>query len=309
MRVLVAGATGAVGRPLVKALAGSGHDVFAGSRSQQRAEELRRLGAEPVVLDALDEDSVERAVTAARPDAIVNQLTAIPRALEPRKIQQQFEATNRLRRAGTANLMAAAARHGARRVVAQSVAFAYRPTGRGLWVETDDLWVEAGEIVRAVADLERQTLNTEGVEGIVLRYGFFYGPGTSNAASDGAAAEEVRKRRFPIIGNGSGVWPFIHVDDAAAATVAALEHGVAGVYNVVDDDPAPMREWLPEFAAVIGAKPPRRVPKWLARLAAGPLFVHYGTTLQGASNEKAKRGLGWQPSHPSWRQGFRDAAG
>jgi nucleoside-diphosphate-sugar epimerase len=309
MRVLVAGATGAIGRPLVEALAGSGHEVVAGSRSEQRAAELRRLGAEPVVLDALVEDSVERAVDAARPDAIVNQLTAIPKALNPRRIQQQFEATNRLRRVGTANLMAAAARHGVRRVVAQSIAFAYLPTGRGLWVETDDLATEFGEIIKAVADLERQTLNTESVEGIVLRYGFFYGPGTGYAAGDGAAAAEIRKRRFPIIGKGSGVWSFIHVDDAAAATVAALEHGAHGIYNVVDDEPAPMREWLPDVAAALGAKPPRRVPAWVARLAAGPVFAHYGTTLQGASNEKAKRGLGWQPSHPSWRQGVREAAG
>ena len=309
MRVLVAGSTGAIGRPLVKRLVAAGHETFAGTRSEQRAEELRKLGATPVVADALDEDAVEAAVATAAPEAIVNQLTAIPRDLDPRKMQRQFEPTNRLRRFGTANLMGAAARHGVRRVVAQSIAFAYRPTGRDLWTETDSLYTDVGEIIRAVAELERQTLETEGVDGIVLRYGFFYGPGTSYAASDGPGAENVRRRRFPIIGNGAGVWSWIHVDDAAAATVAALERGAPGIYNVVDDDPAPLREWLPAYADAIGAKSPLRVPKLLARLVAGPQAVHYGTGLQGASNQKVKQALGWMPEHPSWRQGFREAAG
>ena len=309
MKVLVAGATGAIGRPLVTALVTAGHEVLAASRSQDRAGELRALGAEPVVLDALDEDSVESAVAASRADAIVNQLTAIPKALDPRKIQAAFEATNRLRRTGTANLMAAAARHEVRRVVAQSVAFAYRSTGRDLWTETDQLDTAQGDIVRALADLERQTLETPGVDGIVLRYGFFYGPGTSYAASDGPAAQDVRRRRFPIVGKGGGVWSWIHVDDAASATVAAIERGAPGIYNVVDDDPAPLREWLPAYAESLGAKPPLRVPRLIARFAAGPQAVHYATTLQGASNAKVKGALGWEPAHPSWRQGFREAAG
>jgi nucleoside-diphosphate-sugar epimerase len=309
MRVLVAGATGAIGRPLVAALIEAGHEVLATSRSEDRAGESRALGAEPVVLDALDEDSVEAAVAGGRPDAIVNQLTAIPKGLDPRKIQAAFEATNRLRRTGTANLMAAAARHDVRRVVAQSIAFAYRSTGRDLWTETDQLDTAQGEIVRAVAELERQTLETPGVEGIVLRYGFFYGPGTSYAASDGPGAQDVRKRRFPIVGKGGGVWSWIHVEDAASATVAALERGAPGIYNVVDDDPAPLREWLPAYAEALGAKPPLRAPKLIARLVAGAQAVHFATALQGASNAKVKGALGWEPAHASWRQGFREAAG
>jgi nucleoside-diphosphate-sugar epimerase len=309
MRVLVAGATGAIGRPLVHALVTAGHDVVAASRSEERAATLVDLGAQPIAFDALDENAVERAIGNARPDAIVNQITAIPKALDPRKMQQQFAITNRLRRTGSALLMAAASRHGVRRVVAQSIAFAYRPTNRGLWNEDDALDTETGEIVEAVAELERQTLSTEGVDGIVLRYGFFYGPGTAFAASDGPSAQEVRRRRFPIVGRGTGVWSFIHVDDAASATVAALERGAPGIYNVVDDEPAPMREWLPAYAEAIGARPPLRVPKLLARIAAGPQAVHYGTTLQGASNAKVKGAFGWDPAHPSWRQGFREAAG
>jgi nucleoside-diphosphate-sugar epimerase len=205
--------------------------------------------------------------------------------------------------------MAAAAHHGVGKVVAQSIAFAYRPTSRGLWTEEDPLFTEVGELIEAVAALERNTLSTDGVDGIVLRYGFFYGPGTAYAASDGPAADDVRRRRFPIVGKGTGVWSWIHVDDAAAATVAALERGAPGIYNVVDDDPAPMCEWLPAYAEAIGAKPPLRVPKLLARLVAGREAVHYGTTLQGASNAKVKSAFGWDPAHASWREGFRAAAG
>jgi nucleoside-diphosphate-sugar epimerase len=294
MKVLVAGGTGAVGRPLVRQLEEAGHEAVAVGRSSK-----------PVAMDALDAESVREAVAAARPEAIVNQLTAIPDPIDPRKMAQQFEPTNRLRREGTANLMAAAKEYGVRRAVAQSIAFAYAPTGGGAWTEEDRLFTEAGEIVGAVEALERQTLDTEGVEGIVLRYGFFYGPGTTYAP-DGGTAETVRKRQFPIIGKGTGVFSFIHVEDAAAATVAALEHGAPGIYNVVDDDPAPVREYLPVLAEVLGAKRPFRIPKFVGRLAAGRLVVHYSTTLQPASNEKAKRELGWQPSRPSWRQGFRE---
>jgi 2-alkyl-3-oxoalkanoate reductase len=297
MKVLIAGGTGAVGRPLVRQLADGGHEVVAASRSSEQAR-----------MDALDAGSVREAVGAVRPDAIVNQLTAIPDPIDPRKMQQQFEPTNRLRRDGTANLMAAASEHGVRRVVAQSIAFAYAPSGGGVWTEEDRLFTEAGEIVAAVEALERQTLETEGVEGIVLRYGFFYGPGTTYAP-DGGTADVVRKRQFPIIGKGTGVFSFIHIEDAAAATVAALERGEPGIYNVVDDDPAPVREYLPVLAEALGAKPPFRVPKFVGRLAAGRMIVHYATALQPASNEKAKRELGWQPRYPSWRQGFREALG
>ena len=205
--------------------------------------------------------------------------------------------------------MAAARAHGVRRVIAQSIAFAYRPTGAGLWSEDDPLMTEVGEIVAAVDALERQTVATEGVDGLVLRYGFFYGPGTGYAGSDGAAAEDVRKRRFPIVGKGTGVWSWIHVDDAAGATVAALERGAPGIYNVVDDEPAPVSEWLPVYAEALGAKKPFRAPVWVARLASGRVGVHYMTTLQGADNSKAKRELGWAPRYRSWRDGFRRALG
>ena len=296
MKVLVAGGTGAIGRPLMRALAEAGHEAVAASRS-----------SESVPMDALDAAAVDRVVANARPEAIVNQLTAIPDPIDPRRMEQQFEPTNRLRREGTANLMAAARDHGVRRVVAQSVAFAYAPTGGGRWTEDDRLFTEATEIVRAVEDLERQTLGTDGVEGVVLRYGFFYGPGTTYAPG-GGTARAVRKRQFPIIGRGSGMFPFIHIDDAAAATAAALERA-PGVYNIVDDDPGALREHLPALAEALGAKRPFRVPKLVGRLAAGRLVVHYATALQPVSNEKAKRELGWQPRWPSWRQGFRDALG
>ena len=297
MRVLVAGGTGAIGRPLMRALAEAGHEAVAASRS-----------SESVPMDALDAAAVDRAVANARPEAIVNQLTAIPDPIDPRRMEQQFEPTNRLRREGTANLIAAAREHGVRRVISQSVAFAYAPTDHSVWTEDDRLFTEAGGIVRAVEALEQQTLETEGVEGVVLRYGFFYGPGTTYAPG-GGTAEAVRKRQFPIIGRGSGMFPFIHIDDAAAATAAALERDAPGVFNIVDDDPAPLREYLPELARALGAKRPFRVPQLVGRLAAGRLVVHYATALQPVSNEKAKRELGWRPRWPSWRQGFRDALG
>ena len=293
--MLVAGGTGAIGRPLVAALEVAGHEPIAVGRSTK-----------PVGFDALDGDAVERVVAQTRPDAIVNLLTAIPKALNYRRIQSEFELTNRLRREGTANLMAAAALHGVKRVVGQSIAFAYRPTGRDLWVEHDPLGTETGEIARALAVLEQQTLETPGVEGIVLRYGFIYGPGTAFAASDGTNAAAVRKRRFPVVGRGDSVWSFVHVDDAASATLAALERGAPGTYNVVDDEPAPMREWLPVYAEAVGAPAPLRVPKLLARLVAGR---QASATLQGASNAKVKTALGWDPAWPSWREGFRQAAG
>jgi nucleoside-diphosphate-sugar epimerase len=297
LKVLVAGGTGAVGRPLVRQLEEAGHEAVGVGRSSQ-----------PVAMDALDAISVREAVGAVKPEVIVNQLTAIPDPIDPRKMEQQFEPTNRLRREGTANLMAAAKEHGVRRVISQSIAFAYAPTDGGAWREEDRLMTEAGEIFQAVEDLERQTLGTEGVEGVVLRYGFFYGPGTTYAPGGGTAAA-IKKRQFPIIGKGTGVFHYIHVEDAAGATVAALDHGAPGIYNVVDDEHAPLSESLPALAEALGAKPPRRVPKFIGRLAAGKMVVRYATALQPASNEKAKRELGWHPRYPSWRQGFREALG
>lgn len=311
MRVFVAGATGVIGRALLPQLRDAGHEVVGMTRSEERASDLREQGVEAAVCDAFDADGVAHAVTEARPDAVINQLTDIPKALNPRKSSEQFEMNDRLRTKGSRNLMRAAEAVGARRAVAQSIAFAYTP-GKTLREENDDLFDGGPEhwsrTVAALRALEQATLGTPGVEGVVLRYGYFYGPGTS-FAGDGSTAAMVRKRAFPVVGGGTAVYSFIHVDDAASAAVAALEHGSPGVYNVVDDDPAPLSEWLPEYAAALEARPPRRVPRLVARIGAGRLAVYMTTGLQGATNAKAKRELGWEPRWESWRQGFREALG
>lgn len=311
MRVFLAGGTGVIGRALVPQLREAGHDVTAMTRYESRAEKLRDQGVEPVVCDAFDTDGVARAVAAARANVVVNQLTDIPDAINPRKMAEQFETNDRLRTEGTRNLMQAAEAVGARRVVSQSIAWAYAPT-EGLWSEGDRLWDEApgpwGRSVAAVRALEEATLGSDSVEGVVLRYGLFYGPGTA-FARDGSTAAMVRKRAFPVVGRGTAVYSYIQVDDAAGATVAALDHGAPGAYNVVDDDPAMMREWLPKYADALGARPPRRVPRFIVRLAAGKFGLYMSTQLQGATNEKAKRELGWQPRWTSWRQGFQEALG
>jgi 2-alkyl-3-oxoalkanoate reductase len=311
MKVFVAGATGAIGRPLVRALTGGGHEVVGTTRSESRAERIRADGGRPVILDALDRDAVMSAVADARSDAVVHQLTQIPADMNPRKMREEFEVTDRLRTEGTRNLVDAAQAAGARRIVAQSIAFGYRMDGNGLKTEDDELLGDDApatfqRTVAAVATLERTVLDAGG---IVLRYGYFYGPGTSYAASDGAVAARVRKRGFPVVGDGGGVFPFIHVDDAAAATVAALDRGDPGVYNIVDDEPAPLRDWLPVYAEAVGAKQPRRVPKLAARIAAGKMAAEGATKMRGVSNEKARRDLGWEPRYASWRQGFSEAAG
>jgi len=297
----------------VRQLVQAGHEVSGTTRSESRAGLIREDGGDPVVVDALDRGALLSAVAGARPDAVVHQLTLIPSEINPRKMAEQFEVTDRLRTEGTHNLVDAARAAGARRVIAQSIAFVYRMDGRPDEVKTesdplmgDDAPQSVRGIAAAVAEMERTVLDAGG---IVLRYGYFYGPGTSYAASDGATAQRVRKRGFPIVGDGAGVFPFIHVDDAAAATVAALERGDPGVYNVVDDEPAPLREWMPVYAEAVGAKPPRRVPKLAARIAAGKMAAEGATKMRGVSNEKAKRELGWEPRYPSWRQGFFEAAG
>jgi len=277
------------------------------TRSEKNAAALRETGAAATVVDVFDAEALSAAMGEASPEVVVHQLTAIPENLDPRKMEAQFEATNRLRTEGTRNLLVAARECGAHRFISQSIAFAYAPREGGLHGEDDPLWSEATPIFAAVEAMEGQVLGAEGLEGLVLRYGFFYGPGTSYAP-DGGTAATVRKRQFPVMGRGEGEWPFIHIDDAAGATVAAVGRGAPGVYNVVDDDPAPLREWLPVFAEAIGAKKPFRVPKLMARLAAGKMVTHYGTGLRGASNEKAKRELGWQPRFASWREGFRFSA-
>jgi 2-alkyl-3-oxoalkanoate reductase len=307
--VFVAGASGAIGRPLVPMLVQAGHEVTGTTRSDQRAEAIRAAGATPAVVDALDAEALRQAVEQAAPEVIVHQLTALPHRFEPRR-KDLYDATNRIRREGTSNLLDAARAAGARRFLCQSIAFAYRPGARPeVMDEETPLALGApppfGEGVRAIDEMERAVLGAENLEGLVLRYGWFYGPGTF-FAEDGSTAADVRRRRFPIIGKGAGLFSYVHVDDAAAATVAAVERGAPGVYNVVDDEPAAMRDWLPAYAEAIGARPPRRVPVWLARLIAGRMAA--GIEVQpGASNAKAKRELGWQPRWASWRDGFRDA--
>lgn len=308
----MAGATGVIGRALLPLLTREGHEVVGMTRSQDRTGLIRELGGEPAVADAFDAGGLREAVVSARPEVVIHELTDIPRSIDPKRFAEQFERNNRLRREGTRNLMEAARAAGARRVVAQSIAFAYAPKGGGLRIEEDPLALDAGgawgETVGAVAELERAVTGTDGVEGVALRYGYFYGPGTSYA-SDGAQSQMVRKRRFPIVGDGGGVFSFIHVEDAAAATVRALTTGAPGVYNVVDDEPAPAREWLPVLADALGAKRPWRVPTFLARIVAGEYAVNLMTRSEGASNDSAKRDLGLELRFPSWRRGFMEALG
>jgi 2-alkyl-3-oxoalkanoate reductase len=309
MRVFVAGASGAIGRPLVARLAEAGHEVTGMTRDERRARQIEAGGAGCAVCDVFDAEAVQRVIAEARPEVLIAQLTSLPERYDPRKID--YGPTNRVRVEGGANLVAAAAQAGTRRVITQSVAFLYAPTGGPVKTEEDPPFTDApepfGTAVEAALEGERLFLES-GLEGLVLRYGWFYGPGTYYAP-DGNVAEEVRRRRFPIVGKGSGLFSFIHVEDAAAATVAAVERGEPGVYNVCDDDPATLRDWLPYYAETIGAKRPFRVPAWLARLVAGRFTTSMATELRAASNAKAKRELGWEPRYPSWRQGFREGLG
>ena len=307
MRVFVAGATGAIGRQLVPRLVAAGHEVYGMTRSESKQSMLRELGAVPVVADALDPDQVAEAVGRARPDVIVHQLTAIGEVLDMRHFDRDFAQTNRLRTEGTDYLLSAGQAVGVRRFVAQSFFAAYARTDGLVKSEEDPLDPsparEMRETVAAIRHLEEAVLGARWTEGIVLRYGGFYGPGTS-LAPGASQVEMVRKRRFPLVGDGGGVWSFIHVADAAEATVAAVERGSRGVYNIVDDDPAKVAEWLPAMAQELDAKKPMRVPRFVGRLFAGETGVVMMTELRGASNAKAKRDLGWTPGHPSWRQGF-----
>jgi nucleoside-diphosphate-sugar epimerase len=310
MRIFVAGASGAIGRPLVRRLVAAGHEVTGMTRHQERAGEIRAAGAEAVVCDVFDAEALKRAVVTAAPEAVVHVLTALPQRYDPKS--DYLAATNRIRVEGTRNLVAAARAAGARRLVAESIAFAYRPEGGWVKDEQAPLFEEApgrfGVAFGAIVELERLVLEADGIEGVVLRYGWLYGPGTYYDRG-GQQAEEVTKRRFPVVGKGTGTFSFVHVDDAASATAAALERGAPGPYNVVDDEPAPLREWLPVYAEALGAKAPRRVPVWLARLAAGKDVAASAVGLRGADNAKARRELGWEPAYPSWRQGFSAALG
>ncbi len=300
MRVLVAGASGAIGTRLVPQLIDRGHEVIGTFRSPEKAKRLQALGAEPIALDLLDPRAVRKAVLAAKPDAIVHEATALANMRFSKNLDRSFALTNRLRTEGTDALLVAAREAGVRRFVAQSFA-SYRYVRRGGPVKTEDDPLDPTppaamrETDAAMRYLDQAVTDAGG---IALRYGGFYG-----ASNDGLVGP-VRKRQFPIIGDGGGVFSFIHLDDAAAATALALEHDGAGLYNIVDDEPAPVREWLPVLANVLGAKPPRHFPCWLARLVAGDGAVMMGTASRGASNAKAKRELGWTLRYPSWREGF-----
>jgi nucleoside-diphosphate-sugar epimerase len=308
MRVFVAGATGAIGRPAVRDLLAAGHDVTGLTRRRERAAALEALGASAAVADAYDAEALRDAVAAARPEVVVHLLTDIPAALDPRRFGELMAGNDRLRIEGTRNLVAAAQAAGARRIVAESIAFAYAPVGEPIKDEDAPLHTGApghiGRMVAALDALERQVRDS-GLEAVVLRFGWLYGPGTAFAASDGGQAAEVRRRRLPIVGRGDGITSFLHVDDAASAVMASLD-GPPGTYNVVDDEPARQRDWLPAYAEQLGARPPRRIPRWLAGLLAGRAVIASATELRGASNARAKARLGWRPRHASWREGFRE---
>jgi nucleoside-diphosphate-sugar epimerase len=309
MRVFVAGATGAVGKRLIPALVEAGHEVIGTTRSAAKADQVRSGGAEPVVVDVLDADAARAAVIEAKPDAVVHQATALASmGTNLRKFDAEFALTNRLRTEGTDHLLAAARDAGTQRFVVQS--FTGWPNIRqGSSIKTEDDPLDPDpptacrETLAGIRYLDETVPAAEGIDGVVLRYGGFYGPGTS-IADDGMHVAMIRKRRFPIVGSGAGVWSFVHIDDVATATIAAVERAAPGVYNVVDDEPAPVSVWLPYLADVLGAKPPRRVPRWLGQLAGGSFAVSMMEQVRGSSNAKAKRELGWQPAYPSWRQGF-----
>lgn len=304
MKVFVAGATGAIGRQLVPLLVEAGHEVHGMTRREANRPILEELGAVPVVADALDAAQVGAAVKRAEPDAIVHELTAIG-AVDPRHMEKSFAETNRLRTEGTDNLLAAGQAVGVKRFVAQSNIMIYDRTGGPVKTEEDphDRAPTAGirPGLEAIEHLEEAVLGATWTDGIVLRYGWFYGPNTSMARGS-EMAEMVRKRRFPVVAGGGAVYSWIHIADAAAATAAALERGTRGIYNVADDEPTTVAEWLPELAEELGAKPPRRVPRFIGRLFAGETGVVMMTELRGASNAKAKRELDWRPAHPSWRK-------
>jgi nucleoside-diphosphate-sugar epimerase len=315
MKVFVAGATGALGQHLVPQLVAKGHEVVGMTSRPEKQDIVRGLGARPVVADALDPDAVAQAVAQAEPEAIVHQLTALSGAIDLRDYEGTFAMTNRLRTEGTDHLLAAGRAVEVERFVAQSYAgWPFARTGGPVKTEDDPLDPAPAEPMRSTLDairhLEQTVTGATWTEGIVLRYGGFYGPGTGfSLHPDGDLIEMIRKRKFPIVGKGTGVWSFVHIEDAATATIAAIEQGHRGLYNVVDDDPAPVREWLPRAASAVGARKPMRLPRWLGRLAAGEAAVVMMNEVRGASNAKAKRELGWQLRYPSWRQGFAEGLG
>jgi 2-alkyl-3-oxoalkanoate reductase len=308
MRIFVAGAGGAVGARLVPMLTANGHEVVAMTRSPGKADALRALGAEPAVADGLDRDAVMQAVMRAEPEVVVHQMTALSQLKSMKKFDDEFALTNRLRTEGTDHLVEAARAAGVRRLIVQSYGnWNYERTGAGPKTEEDPLDPDPPanqrRSIEAIRHLEGTVLDADGLEALALRYGNFYGPGNA-IGRGGEMLEMVAKRKLPIVGDGAGVWSFIHVDDVAGATIAAIDRGAPGVYNVADDEPAPVAEWLPALAQAIGAKPPRHVPVWLGRMAIGDVGVSMMTRIRGASNAKARRELGWEPRYPSWREGF-----
>jgi nucleoside-diphosphate-sugar epimerase len=305
MKIFLAGATGAVGQALVPLLTSHGHTVTGTTRSESKVELLRSLGAEPVVVDGLDRDGLRAAVAAAGPGAVVHQMTALGGDLDLRRFERSFSATNRLRTEGTDHLLAAAREAGVARVVAQSfAAWPYARVGGPVKSEHDPLDDDPPKQARTTLEaIKRREAAVTGAGGIALRYGGFYGPGTG-LAPGGDQWEQINKRKFPVVGDGGGVFSFAHIEDVASATLAALELGAPGrIYNVCDDDPAPARVWLPAVAATIGAPPPRHIPRWVGRLI-GAHVVTMMCEIRGASNERAKRELGWEPEWASWRDGI-----
>jgi nucleoside-diphosphate-sugar epimerase len=311
MKIFIAGASGAIGQHLVPQLVARGHEVIGTTRSAAKTGALAALGAEPVVLDALDPEAVADAVAKAEPEVVVHQLTALGGPPSFRSVKRALAATNRLRVEGTDHLLAAAHAVGVRRFVAQSNAIWVERAGGPVIDENGrldpDPPADAVSLVAALRHLEEAVTGTGWADGVALRYGSFYGPGTGvEAAPDAVMAGLIRKRRFPIVGDGGGVWSWVHIADAASATVAAIERGRPGIYHVADDEPAPARDIVTALARALGAKPPRRVPAWLVRLVAGEAPVHMMTRVCGISSEKAKRELGWTPRYPSWRTGFAE---
>jgi len=308
MRIFLAGSTGVIGRALVPRLIAAGHEVVALTRSRAKSTVVEELGARAALADPLDRGALHAAVVAARPEVIVHQLTALTRIGDFRKFDQELALTNRFRTEVTDTLLAAAREVGARRFLAQSFCgWPFARTGGPIKTEEDPLDPcpppSFRRTLAAIVHLERAVTQSTGLAALALRYGMLYGPGTALSAG-GAIVEAVRRRALPLVGDGAGVWSFLHVEDAATATVAAVERGAPGLYNVVDDEPAPVSEWLPHLARTLGAPRPRRVPAWLARLAIGAGGVSMMTRVRGGSNARAKRELGWTPRHASWRQGF-----
>jgi nucleoside-diphosphate-sugar epimerase len=309
MRVFVAGASGAVGSRLLPLLLSAGHSVVGLTRTSAKADAIRRAGAEPTIADALNRAAIVEAVAVVKPDVIVHEMTSLSAANDLRRFDRSFGFTNRLRTEGLQNLLAAAKQTGTPRILAQSFCgWPYARRGGPVKSEDDPLDPqpprELRRTLQAIRYLESAVTGSPDFEGVVLRYGAFYGPGTG--LLDGPMIDQLRRRRMPLIGDGNGWWSFLHIEDAAAATAIVVERGAPGIYNIVDDEPAPVREWLPALAAMLGARPLRHIPKWVARIAAGKHIVTMMTEARAGSNAKAKRELSWQPAHASWRRGFAE---